>query len=284
MDQIDIPRPEDVDDRVLAGLIAEAVLQRPVNPDLPFQASEFFAHLERLAVNQSDARPLIQALQTDSDWTTKVQRICWRWVALGILVPVVSFGQFELTPEGREVLAEQAEHERPLLVRGGITAILEDAETPPPEAVVFHVGQSQRCLEAGLYQAAVVMLGIATEGLVTALADELTARATLLQLRPAPKRSSALARVEWLQKAFEEKASLIRAEFQSAGAPVRWVGELPLMLSGANAIRMTRNLAGHPTSYRATLGETWFLLVAFPRLSQAMTETTTSVGHLAVDG
>ena len=46
MNRIDIPSPELINDRMLAQLLTEAIVQRPVNPDLPFQASEFFAHMD----------------------------------------------------------------------------------------------------------------------------------------------------------------------------------------------------------------------------------------------
>ncbi|MBI5948561.1 MAG: hypothetical protein HY875_10530 [Chloroflexi bacterium] len=207
---------------------------------------------------------------------TRVNEQCWRWAILGLLVPVGE-QRFALTSAGRQVLGEQWDESAIVLSPGGLAARLGALRPPPDESVLFYADQAQQCFVAGLYHPAAVLIGIASEAALIPLFDALAALALPLTLNKAKSRT-ARERVEWLRESFRDRASAITNHLVAQSQSGRWVDDLDgLLLGEADAVRLIRNDAGHPTPARLDRATVMTLLAVFPVLVEAVTVTASGL-------
>ena len=282
MPRLELPQDQPVDDQTLDEILATVIVERPINPGLAFQVPEFLAQLERLVGQREPITAFRNVNGGEQPILDRINLTCWRWVGLGLLVPTLRMGTFEMTPDGAEILRERSAEARPLLSPGGLAERLRSELPGIPDATLVAIHEAQQCMLGGSYQAATVMVGVAAEGLVLTLADGIALRRSRLGLS---RRRSAKAfdTIDWLQTAFAERGSAIKDAVRAAGASARWIDDLAFLLGPTNAMRIARNLVVHGGTYRATRGDVWGLLIAFPRLALVTFETTDAIRQVPPD-
>lgn len=264
-------------DDELRFYVGHYLLHRKVNPDLPFQVGVFQHHV--CGNNTPEAGQLERVNGGSSTLWNRVNTVCWEWVRLGLLVPGDNAGKFLPTDEGTTVLDQQTGEVAPLLRKGGIADELKRAGVS--DVAVAYAGESQACFTGGLYQAAAVMLGVASEALVIDLVEVLLPLRKQFALPALKSRANVREQIDWLRDAFQQKGSAIRAALAAASVSVRWIDELGGLLAEANAIRLTRNSAGHPTVGQIERREILSLLVLFPTVAVALSSATAGMAKIA---
>lgn len=237
-----------------------------------FQVGEFFDRLFRAGPLRNDAAAQRAIGAVNLGWQDRVSELCWRWVLLGLLVP--EGAGFRPTSRGAELLSGEWNISKMVFLPDGISSHLHLLDPPVDEQVLFYTTEAHFCFLAGLYQATAVMLGVATEALVDSLADALTPHEGVFELAHGQPGWNARRRLEWVAESFRDHPGPIRAYIRQRGGEGRWLSDLPgLLTAEANAIRLTRNSAGHPSGDRVDRRIAMTLLVLFPKLAEAATIT-----------
>lgn len=92
---------------------------------------------------------------------------------------------------------------------------------PLAAVVIEYAAEAHEAMLAGLYRSAVVMVGVASEALIFALADELRVRRSRFNLSSLPQRASALETLDWEARAFRERGGIIKGELATVEASAR---------------------------------------------------------------
>jgi hypothetical protein len=236
--------------------------------DLPFQPGEF---LVRLGVNSRELQPGFHEANPRQDLEFRVAEYCWRLVGLGYLVPQVSsgWGVFYLTERGRAFLRG---FDSSSVSNGALDARMAALGYTSNDPARQYVQLAQECFLAGHNEAAVVMLGAATESIVQRVAEALEAAIQSLgvSIRSRPDRPTARQTLTWLTELTAlHRRELVKA-LNAAAKDSGWVEVLADVLNGTGqAIRLSRNELGHPTGVRVSQEEALQLFVLFPRLAEA---------------
>ena len=272
-----------LEDDELAALLASVLVNPIMNPHLDFlSVGEFAPKAMCTRTGPSpDQDRFVEANGGQEALGQRVNELCWDWVRAGLLVPEQQ-SQFRLSQRGREILAD-VEAEGRVLDRTYFGERLSAIEGPRAAVVAGYAAEAHEAMLAGLYRSAAVMVGVATEALVFALADELRARRSRFNLASLPKRASALQTLNWEARAFRERGGLINGELTTVGASARWIDELPGLLAEGNAIRLLRNESGHPTGEEVVRRQAIGLFVLFPLVAQAVSVTTSALTAIARD-
>ena len=178
------------------------------------------------------------------------------------------------------MIADSADDVRIPLVAGGLRRILEERCPNIDEVALHYSALAQDCFLSGHDEAAVVMLGAASELLLLQLAEALNAKRAVLGTSEIRGRNAS-DRVNRLKREVETQRGKLKAIITSVGGEARWLDELPGLLDSANAIRITRNAAGHPTRIVARREEAQGLLTLFPTLAEAVVSTATAIDQIS---
>jgi hypothetical protein len=278
---IHLDRP--LEDDELAALLASVLLDPIMNPHLDWLAVGEFAPKAMWAQNapSPEQGKFVEANGGSQALGQRVNELCWEWVRAGLLVPEREY-QFRLSERGREILAD-VEAEGRVLDRTWFGERLSAIEGPLAAVVTGYAAEAHEAMLAGLYRSAAVMIGVASEALVFALADELRVRRSRFTLSSLPQRASALQTLDWEARAFRERGGLIKGELIAVGASARWIDELPGLLAEGNAIRLLRNESGHPTGEDVVRRQAIGLFVLFPLVAQAVSVTTSALAAVPHD-
>lgn len=283
------PDDRPLSDPEIALAVARAILDDRQNPgqNLPFQPHTL-GLLARLGVSQRTReeqawRQKFIESNREPSLDFRMAEYCWRLVGLGYLVPRMGgdWGQFEPTARGRRFLSDL---DPAALTPGGLDQKLAGLGYAPEDLPRQYAGQAQDCFLAGHYEAAVVMLGVASESLVNTLGDSLSrVRPSVMpSLKARPSRSTARQDIEWLTEALatQHRRELTTA-LTSKGADPSSIETLRDLLTGTcQAIRLTRNEYGHPTGFTATQDDALPLLVLLPRFAEACFKATSALAVL----
>lgn len=271
---MDLPTDRPMSENELEIAVAEAIVNDRLNPrlDTPFGTSSE-SLLSRLGIHYHGdyIAKFTTANGSGAHVEMAIRVLCWRWVVAGLLVPAGS-GSFSPTPLGRNQLrAVAAGAEVAFTADGAARAVLERCPEAS-ELVLAYVRSAQRCFDVAQHEAALVMLGAATELLVQALADALNAACSFCQLTPskAIEATTAMRRLDGVVSTFASHSRPLKTAVVAAGGTGAWFSDLPLLLTTANAIRLTRNDAGHPIRLIGRRDEAFAMLTSFPHLAEAM--------------
>jgi hypothetical protein len=113
------------------------------------------------------------------------------------------------------------------------------------EITLSYAGRAQECFLAAHYEASVLLLGAASEAALIRLANSLNACRVNLSI-PSIREATVVRRLDQLETVFRQHGESIKQALVAARLEAKWVDDVPRSLTGANAIRLTRNDAGHP--------------------------------------
>jgi hypothetical protein len=229
--------------------------------------------------DRSQLEPWLRANGGKERLIARIDDLMWHWVRLGLVKPVAhqsglsTFG-FAPTQSGREVLENRLSDDAVLLTEEGAARRLRDRCPTIPEVVTEYLSEAQGCIAAGRFRAGIVMIGGASEALVLSLADQLERNRQRFELprRPAPR--TALGTLKWTTDAFEDHQKPIRDALREVDRPDVRVSEVAQKLRALEALRATRNEAGHPTPVRFDRESARIFLVGLVSHGQILHETT----------
>lgn len=284
-----LPNDRPLSDSEIAVAVAQAILDDRQNPgqDLPFQP-HVLGLLARLGTRiqtreeQAWKQQFIEVNKTP-DLEFRMAEFCWRLVGLGYLVPKIGgdWGQFQPTARGRIFLANM---DPAALTPGGLDEKLKVIGFAEADPARQYARQAQHCFLAGHYEASIVMLGVANEALILALAGEIERiqPSVLPSLTSRSSRATARQDIDWLAQALANPHyRTLAASLSAAGAETDWMATLRDLLAGTSqAIRLTRNEYGHPTGFTASQEDALQLLVLFPRFADACAKSAISLASL----
>ncbi len=277
---MDLPTNRPLTDDELANAIALAITDDRQNPgqDLPFQAN---VNVMLARLGKKDSADFRTANAGPPGIDARIHELCWRWILGGLLVPSPSGAGFVPTEAGRKYLEESGADLGITLTTGGLARTLQE-RCPGIDDITLTYGRlAQQCFLSGQYEAAVVLLGAASETMLLSLAQVTDANMVRLGISISGLAShGAVHRLDALRKIFEDHGKTIKQALGAAGCDARWVSELPRLLGNANAIRLTRNDAGHPVRLVARRDEALGLLTMFPQVAEAVFVTADAIGRI----
>ncbi len=281
-----LPLDHELTDDELAVAVAHAILDPQLNPGMghPFVINALVLIHSLLGVREGTRLQgsILTANGGAPRLEARLNELCWRWVVAGVLVPAngQQSGSFYATAAGAELLRDMSGDELIPLIPGRLAQVLRERCIDISEITVAYADRAQDCFLAGHYEASVVVLGAASETVLIRLAESLAVKQTGLGIRRL-RATTALRRLSQLESLLRDEGGKIKKALVDANLDYRWVDDLPQLLGGANAIRLTRNDAGHPTRLLVRRRhEALGLLTLFPQLAEAVTATAVSVERL----
>jgi len=280
------PLDHELSDRELELAVAFAIRDPQFNPGMghPFNAEgHYFVNCllgqQRAAL---EAGRIFDANGGNSRLSFRILELCWSWSLVGILVPAggVPVGQFVPTARGFEFLGDLGGDEALPYLRTAFADSLRGRCPGIDDITLKYAEQSQACFMAGFYEAAVVLLGAASETALVRLVEAANAKRAVLQTAEIPT-WPASQMVDQTANVLRQSNRSVKAALRGAGKDHRWVDDLPALLGGANAIRLTRNDAGHPQRLLVRRDECFGLLTLFPHLAEAIVATSIAIESLA---
>ncbi len=262
------PTPPDIQrDRALTDDELEAaiiyVLLNPGGYQPGIQHAEEM--LERLGTRDGSA---IRANGGPEMLEMRFLAILWRWVGVGLLV--YRQPAFLLAPGAQEFLQHGADEAEVVLYRSGLVRRLRERCPNLDSITEQYAAFAQESFLAGHYQAAAVMIGVASEAALLHFVSR--CQAVLQKLAISPRRLKSERGVElldWINATVtQHRKDLIRA-VESIGER-NWIDDIPGLLGIATGIRLTRNEAGHPTAHVVSRDECRNMLGLFPRFAEAL--------------
>ena len=268
---VDIPVGRSLNDDEVAAYVADALLDsRSYQPQLGPTAGEVFA---RLSLALPDSWNV-----DNRDFDDRVTELLWRWVVLGLAVP--KGPNFLPTTRGRPLL--EAGEERRLLAPNGMLSTLRERCPELDDITLQYATLAHEAFHATLFEASVILLGIAAEVLVLRVSESVETIASSLRLpRPVLISKPAAKRLDGLRDWIETNWTELAPRFTSAGIDARDFSELPRHLSYANTTRLSRNDVGHPTRVIARRDEAFGQLAQFPSFCELLTRFQVAVVELA---
>jgi len=194
--------------------------------------------------------------------------VLWRWVGVGLLVN--RGPNFVLARGSKEFLEERAEEAEIVLRRSGLVNRLRERCPNLDSVTERYAAWAQESFLAGHYQAAAVMIGVASESAL--LYFEPRCRSALGKLNLTARRLKSDRAVDllgWIDAMVTQHRKDLGRAVEGVGE-VNWIGELPAFLGIATGIGLTRNEAGHPTPQSVSRDECRNLLALFPRVAEAL--------------
>lgn len=281
----DLPLDRPLTDSEIAVLVAQAIFDDKMSPgaNLPFQPS-WLELLGRLGIRDPEKQGRFLGPNKVGELYDgfRLAEVCWRMVGLGYLIPKLTqpWGAFYPTERGREFLRAS---DPALITQGGLDRKLADLGLPHHDLARLYARLSQDCFLAGHYESAVVMLGAATEFLVGQLASVLEAKrmGKLATIAPRPSPVTARRDLRWLAETFDDHKTLIKKEIEKKNLSTDWLSGITDLLNGTGqAIRITRNDAGHPTGVRIDQSGALQLVTLFPRFAEECHAATNTLSAL----
>lgn len=267
-------------DELLLAVIADAALNPRENANEGLAANLAYLML-RIGLPQADAQFLNRVGDPNgglSELDRRINEQFWRLVLRGVLVP--DGGRFVVTEAGGDALADIESDARVALVADGLRRALED-RCPAIDPVALRYAElAQDCFFSGHHEGSVMLLGAASEIAVTDLIDALNEKASPIGIAEMAT-GNARERLEALRETIARDRTRLKAAIVGAGGEGKWLGDLPGLLDGANAIRLTRNDTGHPSRDLPRRYEAHGALVAFPHLAEALVRTTEEVRQVS---
>lgn len=280
---MELPIDRPLTDDELAATVAQAIIDpqfnpgsgHPFNAEAPYYVNCLLGQQEAMRV-QGD---IFNANGEQNELSARIAELCWRWTMHGLLVPVGGrdVGQFQPTARGREFFADVQNDALLSLSDGWLVRTLRERCPGIDEITLAYAGLAHDCFLTGLYEPSVVMLGAAAETAVNRLIDALNDHAATLGT-PVITASSARLRLDDLATLLVDHKKQLRAALGERGG---WVIDLPGLLRGGNAIRLTRNDVGHPQRLVGRREEAQGQITIFPQLAEALTMTTVGVEAFA---
>ena len=276
---MDIPTNRALTEEELASTVARAIVDPQFNPGMghAFAANAHY-YLDAL-LGQQEAGLLrgsiFAANGNDAELTFRISELCWRLVFHGLLLPEGgrSVGEFRPTARGLEYLQGAEEDALLSLTTGWLVSTLQERCPEIGEIALAYAGLSHESFLTAHYEASVVLLGAASESMLHRLADAMNAKRTHLGT-PEISDRNAYRRLVDLGAVLRDHRGAVKA---ATGEHAGWVDDLPALLEGANAIRVTRNDAGHPRRLIARHQEARGLLTLFPQLAEGLTVTAATI-------
>ncbi len=267
MIRFELPTDRPATEDEIAGAVSFAILN-PGGYQPDFQIGEFLPKLGP-ATDQDRGR-ILQVNGGKEDLDTRVASFCWRLVTLGLLIPKTA-SSFHLTGEGRDFLKMQADDAAVVLSRSGLARRLAERCPGLDPVTARYAALAQDCFLSGHYHSAAVMLGVATESAMRVLSDVCGAALSSKGINVGRRTDTASGVLDWLQKVFRDQKQTLKDLLQDSGAS-KWLDDIPRLLGGGNAIRLTRNEAGHPTDSAVSRDDAFGLMVLFPRIAEGAFE------------
>ncbi len=262
----EIPRDRALSDDELESAIVYALLNPGgYQPGL----QSFHEMIEKLGVRDGSARgEVIRANNDPEALEMKFLAILWRWVGVGLLVN--KGPTFLLAPGAREFLEERADEAEVVLHRSGLVRRLRERCPNLDSVTERYAAFAQESFLAGHYQAAAVMIGVASEAALLHFVPRCEEALQKLALKPARLKSDrGVELLRWIDSTVAQyRKELVRA-VEGVGDE-NWIDDIPALLGIATGIRLTRNEAGHPTPHIVSRDECRNMLGLFPRLAEAL--------------
>ncbi len=275
----EIPRDRELSDDELEAAIVH-VLLNPGTYQPGIQNAEEM--LERLGTLDGSAiGEVIRANDGPEALEMRFLAILWRWVGVGLLV--YRGPTFLLAPGAQEFLEDHADEAEVVLNRGGLVRRLRE-RCPNLDSVTERYGEfAQESFLAGHYQAAAVMIGVASEAALLHFVPRCEAALQKLALEPRQRESDrGVALLNWIDATVtQHRRELVRA-VEGVGEE-NWIGDLRALLGIATGIRLTRNEAGHPTPHVVSRDECRNMLGLFPRLAEALFVSARAFEKISAD-
>jgi hypothetical protein len=225
--------------------------------------------LDMLGIRDGSAKNVIvRANGGSEELEMRFLAVLWRWVGAGLLVN--RGPTFLLAPGARELFEARADEADIVLHRSGLARRLRE-RCPNLDAVTErYAGFAQESFLVGHYQAAAVMIGVASEAALLHFVSRCQAVLGKLGLRPRRLESEqAVKLLDWIAETIRQyRRDLVRSVEDVGGE--NWIDDLPGLLGIATGIRLTRNEAGHPTPHTVSRDECRGMLGLFPRLAEAL--------------
>jgi len=283
-DRPPIPLDRPLEDDELAALLASVLLNPLMNPTLDWLAiGEFAAKAMWMKTNQPspDQGKFSAANGGSNVLNDRVHALCWDWFRAGFLIPAGE-SRFRLSPRGKEAITGIEDDGR-VLDRSWFGDRLGAISGPQRDIAIACATEGHEAMLAGLYRSAAVMIGVASEALVFALAEELRTRRVLLQLPKLSAKASALETLKWEASAFRDRKPQIKQQLANGDLSAKWLDDLPGLLAEGNAIRLLRNESGHPTPGEIGRRQIIGLFVLFPLMAEALSATADTIAKLPID-
>ncbi len=259
-------------DELLLAVIADAALNPRTNQNEGLAANLSYL-LMRMGLQHNDAHYKNRIGNANGSISTLDSRIneqFWRLVLRGVLVP--SSGRFEVTVAGRSSLSDIESDARIALVGDGLRGALEQRSPGIDQVALRYAELAQDCFFSGHFEGSVILLGAASELVLGDLIEAVNEKASVLGISEVDP-GSTRAQLEDLRDLVTGNRKLLKAAIVKAGGEGNWLSDLPGLLDGANAIRLTRNDAGHPSRDLPRRYEAHGALVMFPHLAEALVTT-----------
>lgn len=225
--------------------------------------------LDRLGVRDGSTKgAILQSNGGPEEVDLRFLAILWRWVGVGLLVN--RGPTFLLAPLAREFLEDRADEAEIVLRRSGLGQRLRERCPELDSVTEQYAAFAQESFLAGHYQAAAVMIGVASEAALLHFVPRCEAALRKLALSPPRlKNDRGVELLRWIDTVVaRHRKELARAV--SGTGNENWIGDLPALLGIATGIRLTRNEAGHPTPHAVSRDECRNMLGLFPRLAEAL--------------
>ena len=282
-DRPTIPLDRPLEDDELAALLASVLLNPLMNPTLDWLVIGEFAAKAMWTKNQPspDQGTFVAANGGSNALNDRVHALCWDWFRAGFLIPAGE-SRFRLSPRGTEAITGIEDDGR-ILDRSWFGDRLGAIAGPQRDIAIACATEGHEAMLAGLYRSAAVMIGVASEALIFALAEELRTRRVLLQLGKLSAKAGALETLNWELRAFRDRRPQMKQQLAKASLSTKWLDDLPGLLAEGNAIRLLRNESGHPSDGEIGRRQIIGIFVLFPLMAEAISVTAETVAQLPVD-
>jgi hypothetical protein len=266
----EIPRDRSLTDDELEAAVIYCLLHSERYG--PFQASAE-GMFDRLGINDGSEKGRLLRINGDAQGINlRILMMLWRWVTAGLIVPQGS--QFLVTPKASELLERQADEAEVVLQRSGLVNRLKERCPGLDSVTARYAAFAQESFLAGHYQAAGVMIGVASESALLIFVPRCEGLLKKLGIA-SPRRTNdnAVHLLRWIDDVIQSHRNPLVGAINAVGSE-NWLDDLPGLLGIATGIRLTRNEAGHPSPHVVSRDECRNMLGLFPRLAEALFVST----------